>query len=91
MAGLLSGLRLEYWRTQIDYSHGVCNSAHGWRGGGYDIWPGQGNKSSLPLRMELSEAIDRMPPIGRVVTDEDAVSLIRLWIDSMPPKECISG
>ncbi|MCD8522816.1 MAG: hypothetical protein LRY66_02800 [Saccharospirillaceae bacterium] len=90
-AAALSGLRLEYWRTAIDYSHGVCNSAHGWRGGGYDIWPGRGHDSSLPLRMELNAAADRMPPIGRSVADEDAVALIRAWIDTLPAEECASG
>lgn len=90
-AAALSGLRLEYWRTAIDYTHGVCNSAHGWRGGGFDIWPGRGNDSSLPLRMELNGAADRMPPIGRSVPDKDAVALIRAWIDTLPPQDCASG
>lgn len=84
-------MRLEYWRTSLDYSHGVCNIAHGWRGGGFDIWPGRGDKSSIPLRMELSEATDRMPPIGRAVADKEAVALIREWIDAMPLQECVSG
>lgn len=90
-AASLSGLRLEYNRTAIDYSHGVCNSAHGWRGGGFDIWPGRGADSSLPLRMELNGAPDRMPPLGRSVADEDAVALMRAWIDSLPPQDCASG
>ncbi len=90
-AAALSGLRLEYFRTAIDYSHGVCNSAHGWRGGGFDIWPGRGDDSSLPLRMELNGAADRMPPLGRSVADSKAVELIRRWIDSLPATECGSG
>lgn len=89
-AAALSGLRLEYSRT-LGYNHGVCNSSHGWRGGGYDIWPGRGDISSIPLRMELDEATDRMPPIGRVVADEEAILLIRQWIDSMPLRNCSSG
>lgn len=90
-AAALSGLRLEYFRTSIDYTHGVCNSAHGWRGGGFDIWPGRGEDSSLPLRMELNGAADRMPPLGRSVADGEAVELIRRWIDSLPATECGSG
>lgn len=86
-AAALSGLRLEYWRD-VGYAHGVCNSAHGWRGGGFDIWPGRGDISSLPLRMELSEAKDRMPPLGRSVSDDLAVALIRQWIDSLPAQDC---
>lgn len=87
-AASLSGLRLEFGRKAIDYSHGVCNSAHGWRGGGFDIWPGKSGQSSLPQRMTLSPAPDRMPPLGRSVVDVDAVDLIKQWIDSMPYQEC---
>jgi uncharacterized repeat protein (TIGR03806 family) len=84
----LSGLKVEFGRKNIDHDHGVCNSAHGWRGGGFDIWPGDSGNSSMPLRMTLSGAPDRMPPLGRSLIDEDAVELIRQWIDAMPYKEC---
>ena len=84
----LSGLKLEFWRKAIDYNHGVCNSAHGWRGGGFDIWPGDSDNSSMPLRMALSGAPDRMPPLGRSIVDKEAVELIRQWIDFMPYQEC---
>ncbi len=87
-AASLSGLQLEYGRKSVDYNHGVCNSAHGWRGGGFDIWPGDSDNSSMPLRMTLSGAPDRMPPLGRSIVDVEAVELIRQWIDSMPYKEC---
>lgn len=84
----LSGLKLEYGRKTIDYHHGVCNSAHGWRGGGFDIWPGNSENSSMPLRMILSAGPDRMPPLGRSLVDIEAVELIKQWIDSMPYQEC---
>lgn len=84
----LSGLKMEFGRKDIDYDHGVCNSAHGWRGGGFDIWPGDGENSSMPLRMTLSGAPDRMPPLGRSLVDVEAVELIKQWIDAMPYKEC---
>jgi uncharacterized repeat protein (TIGR03806 family) len=87
-AASLSGLKLEYGRKSIDYHHGVCNSAHGWRGGGFDIWPGDSDNSSMPLRMTLSGAPDRMPPLGRSIVDVEAVDLIRQWIDAMPYQEC---
>jgi mono/diheme cytochrome c family protein len=87
-AASLSGLKMEYRRKTIDYHHGVCNSAHGWRGGGFDIWPGDSEKSSMPLRMTLSGAPDRMPPLGRSLVDNEAVELIRQWIDAMPYQEC---
>lgn len=89
-AAALSGLRLEYTRTNLDHSHGICNSSHGWRGGGFDIWPGRGDESSIPKRMELDGATDRMPPIGRAVSDDEAIALIREWIDSMPEVQCSS-
>jgi len=84
----LSGLRLDYWRKDLDYSHGVCNPAHGWRGGGYDIWPGEGDTSSIPVRMRHTEAKDRMPPIGRSLVDEEAAQLISDWIDTLPYQAC---
>lgn len=84
----LSGLSLEYNRKNIDYSHGVCNSSHGWRGGGFDIWPSKGSVSSIPIRMRHSEAKDRMPPIGRSLVHEQAAKLIEEWIDSMPYQDC---
>lgn len=86
-AASLSGLRLEYWRD-MSYQHGLCNPAHGWRGGGYDIWPGNGSISSLPLRMELTAPTDRMPPIGRTLTDQNAVDLMRSWIDTLQGTPC---
>lgn len=87
-AASLSGLQLEYGRKAVDYNHGVCNSAHGWRGGGFDIWPGDSDNSSMPLRMTLSAAPDRMPPLGRSIVDIEAVELIRQWIDAMPYQQC---
>jgi len=85
----LSGLRLEYWRKSISHAHGVCNSSHGWRGGGFDIWPGRGEISSIPIRMRHTQAKDRMPPIGRSLVDEKAAQLISDWIDSMPLDNCV--
>ena len=38
----------------------------------------------------MNEATDRMPPIGRVVSDDDAVKLMQEWIDSMPEVQCSS-
>jgi uncharacterized repeat protein (TIGR03806 family) len=84
----LSGLRLEYWRKSISHAHGICNSSHGWRGGGFDIWPGRGEISSIPIRMRHTQAKDRMPPIGRSLVDEAAAQLISDWIDSLPFENC---
>lgn len=86
----LSGLRLEFWRKEINYLHGVCNASHGWRGGGFDIWPGRGEISSIPVRMRHIEPKDRMPPIGRSIVDEKAAQLISDWIDSLPYQTCNS-
>lgn len=84
----LSGLRLEYWRKSISHAHGVCNSSHGWRGGGFDIWPGRGEISSIPIRMRHVDAKDRMPPIGRSLVDEEAAQLVSDWIDTLPLESC---
>ena len=87
-AATLSGLRLEYWRKTLDYKHGVCNLAHGWRGGGFDIWPGNGEESSIPRRMGMTGAKDRMPPIGRSLIDQEAIDLMIQWINSMEYYAC---
>ncbi len=87
-SGALSGLRMEYWRKAIDYSHGVCNESQGWRVGGFDIWPGRGDLSHIPLRITLTAAKDRMPPIGRSLVDEEAAQLISDWIDTLPYQAC---
>ncbi len=87
-AGALSGLRMEYWRKEIDYLHGVCNGSQGWRVGGFDIWPGRADISHIPMRMGLTTPKDRMPPIGRSLVQGEAVVLISEWIDSMPYLAC---
>jgi hypothetical protein len=50
-AAALSGLRLKYWRKDIGYNHSVCNPTHDWRGGSFDIWPKDGENSSIPMRI----------------------------------------
>ncbi len=89
-AGALSGLRMEYWRKEIDYLHGVCNGSQGWRVGGFDIWPGRAEISHIPMRMGLTAAKDRMPPIGRSLVENEAIALISEWINTMPYLECSS-
>jgi uncharacterized repeat protein (TIGR03806 family) len=86
-AGALSGLRLEYWRP-LGRDHGVCKTSQGWRGGYFDIWPGDSENSGIPKRIRHTEAKDRMPPIGRSLVDEEAAQLISDWIDAMEYEVC---
>ncbi|WP_421857398.1 SO2930 family diheme c-type cytochrome [Oricola sp.] len=50
------------------------------RGGTYDIEPGNPDASILLLRVESSEPGVMMPELGRSVTDDRAVELLREWI-----------
>ena len=87
-SGELSGLKMEYWRKDINYTHGRCNESQGWRGGYFDIWPGDGENSAIPRRIRHTEPKDKMPPIGRSLADMEAAQLISDWIDSLPYQEC---
>lgn len=46
------------------------------------IEPGHPDASILVQRMTATDAL-RMPPLGRLTVDEDAVALVRAWIGSM--------
>jgi len=48
------------------------------------VMPGDVDASVLSRRMHARDPITKMPPIGTTVTDDEALALIDLWIDSMP-------
>jgi uncharacterized repeat protein (TIGR03806 family) len=95
----LSGLRLEYWRDANSYVYGVCNQSQGYYGGPlgllYDLVPGRADQSVLPFRVGAERATatgkDLMPPLGRSLSDHEAVVLIRQWIDALPEAGCATG
>lgn len=67
---------------------GVCKSpvatGRGSAGRLYDIVPGRPDESILTARIESNEPEVKMPELGRTVTDDDGVALIREWIAAMP-------
>ncbi|MBY5994179.1 SO2930 family diheme c-type cytochrome [Ferrimonas balearica] len=85
----LSGLRLGFFVDHTTMEYGICKQPPGYDGGAagldYDIVPGDGANSILPYRMAQLDAKDRMPPIGRALVHDDAVALVRQWIDSLDP------
>ncbi len=85
----ISGLRLGFFVDHTTMEYGICKQPPGYDGGAagldYDIVPGNGAASILPYRMAHLAAKDKMPPVGRAVVHEDAVALIRAWIDSLDP------
>ncbi|MBY6188042.1 hypothetical protein KUV89_15590 [Marinobacter hydrocarbonoclasticus] len=85
----ISGLRLGYFVDHTTMEYGICKQPPGYDGGAagldYDIVPGNGAESILPYRMEHLEPKDKMPPVGRAVVHDDAVELIRRWIDTLDP------
>lgn len=67
---------------------GVCKSpvatGRGSAGRLYDIVPGRPEESILTARIESNEPEVKMPELGRTVTDDDGIALIREWIAAMP-------
>lgn len=66
---------------------GVCKSpvatGRGSAGRLYDIVPGRPDESILTARIESNEPEVKMPELGRTVTDDAGVALVREWISSM--------
>jgi hypothetical protein len=49
----------------------------------YDIVPGKPDESILMYRIETDEAGMRMPNLARAMVHDEAVALIRKWIEQM--------
>jgi len=49
----------------------------------YDIVPGNPDSSIVVYRMEAIEPQVRMPELGRTLVHDEAVRLIREWIENM--------
>jgi uncharacterized repeat protein (TIGR03806 family) len=82
---------LEY-EQENTFHLGVCKSpvAAGAGTGGrkYGIVPGLPDESILLYRMESNQPKVRMPEIGRTLVHEEAVGLIRQWIESLDLPGC---
>ena len=71
------------------FTWGVCKSATSAGNGttctqGHDIVPGNTDESLLLCRLNSVTSGERMPPLGRTVVHEEAVTLIQQWITRMP-------
>lgn len=86
-----SALFLEYGRTD-PFHLGICKNAvaAGAGSGGliYNIVPGKPDESILHFRMNSTKPEIRMPEIGRTLIHEEAVKLIREWIQNMDLSAC---
>jgi uncharacterized repeat protein (TIGR03806 family) len=51
----------------------------------YAILPGQPDQSILLYRMQITDPGSLMPELGRAVSHDEGIALIRDWIASMPP------
>jgi uncharacterized repeat protein (TIGR03806 family) len=76
--------------ANVDRSFGICKPpvAVG-RGSGnrpYDIYPGRPEDSILLYRMEHDDPAIMMPELGRAVSHEEGVAVIRDWIAALPGK-----
>ncbi|PLW83754.1 hypothetical protein CWI75_05260 [Kineobactrum sediminis] len=80
-----SGMFLEFWRT-VDTTYGICKApvAAGAGSGGlqFDFVPGDADQSITLFRMDSNEPDVRMPEIGRSIIHDEAVALVREWVNS---------
>ncbi len=83
-----SGLDLRYAQTDPAQWGVLKRPVAAGRGGSnldFDIVPGHPEQSIIPYRMNSANPGEMMPELGRSVTDQRAVSLIRDWIAHMGP------
>lgn len=81
-----SGMFTEFWR-EVNATYGVCKPpvAAGAGSGGlqYDLVPGNADASIAVFRMNSNEPNVRMPEIGRSIIHDEAVELVRNWLNSL--------
>ncbi|HEY1058311.1 MAG TPA: parallel beta-helix domain-containing protein [Limnobacter sp.] len=84
-----TGFYVDAFRA-VDSTYGICKkpTASGSEGRGnrlYDIHPGQANDSIVPYRIgpEAVQLAAKMPPLGRSVVQDEAVTLITQWINTV--------
>jgi uncharacterized repeat protein (TIGR03806 family) len=90
-AASYSGVDFRYTQRQLGYS-GLCKAPASAGDVGrtqYDLVPGHPDDSVMLYRMESSEPKVMMPQFGRTVVHEEGVALIRDWITTMPPQNCM--
>ncbi|MDO8860583.1 parallel beta-helix domain-containing protein [Haliea sp. E1-2-M8] len=81
-----SGMFLEFWR-EVDSTYGICKPpvAAGAGSGGlqFDFVPGDADASITVFRMDSNDPDVRMPEIGRSIIHDEAVELVREWLNSL--------
>lgn len=84
-----SGLYLSYQESDATalglYKRPVA-AGRGSGGREFAVHPGQPGSSIMLYRMDSTEPGIAMPELGRSLTDEQGVALIRAWIASLTPK-----
>ena len=63
---------------------GMCKTAKGIADAPIDVVPGRPEDSLLVRRMRATDEAMRMPPIGRTLPHEEALSLVEEWIRGTP-------
>jgi uncharacterized repeat protein (TIGR03806 family) len=91
--GFTSGLDLRYDQRE-PVKFGILKSpvaaGRGAGNGRFVIEPGQPDKSILLMRMQSTDPGIRMPVVGRSVTHDEGVALIRQWISKMDYPELVA-
>ncbi|WP_374072078.1 parallel beta-helix domain-containing protein [Alloalcanivorax xenomutans] len=82
-----TGYYLDHFRD-VDAGYGICKKPTATGGGScgrqHVVVPGNSEASIVTCRMEAEHDPQRMmPPIARSVADDEAVALLRQWIDTV--------
>ncbi len=89
--GITSQLFLN-WDNDDPFNLGICKrpgSAGAGTGGlDHDIVPGSPDESILLFRVQTTEVGAMMPLLGRSLTHDTGVALLRRWISEMPAETC---
>ena len=72
--------KLGVWKAPVAAGHGSG-------GRKYDVIPGKPDESILLFRMESEDPSIMMPNVGRRLVPDEAVALVREWIEKIPPTE----
>lgn len=90
-----TGYYLDHFRP-VNASYGICKQPTATGGGScghqFVVVPGSADSSILTCRMEAENDPQRlMPPIARSVAHDEAVALLRQWIDSVVDNDYENG
>jgi hypothetical protein len=78
-------IRLDFGQTDL-YNLGVCQEPFASIGSAYpyQITAGNANRSAIVYRMSSTDPSEMMPLVGRTLTHDEGIQVIKEWINGMP-------